>query len=91
MKNRGFYITSLIATGKEVENARVDFTKGPNLIFGGSETGKSHIMHLIEYIMGKRKLGVNCEVAEGAKYDTYYLEIATFDEDKPYTLSLIHI
>ena len=86
MKNRGFYITSLIATGKEVENARVDFTKGPNLIFGGSETGKSHIMHLIEYIMGKRKLGVNCEVAEGAKYDTYYLEIATFDEDKPYTL-----
>lgn len=44
MKNKGFYIKSLVATGPNVVDARIDFAKGCNLIFGKSDTGKSHII-----------------------------------------------
>lgn len=84
MKNKGFYIKSLIATGHNVSVARIDFTKGCNLIFGKSDTGKSHIMHLIEYLLGKKEL--KASVPEGLEYDCYYLEIAEYATDQIFTI-----
>lgn len=90
MKNNGFYITALVATGKEVPDSRIDFVKGCNLIFGKSETGKTHILHLIEFLLGKKnqsKDGINPKmVPEGEGYDCFYLEIAKYEDDKPYTI-----
>lgn len=84
MKNKGFYIKSLVATGRNVPDARIDFTKGCNLIFGKSDTGKSHILHLIEYLLGKKKL--EATVVEGREYDCYYLEIAEYSNDNTFTI-----
>lgn len=83
MKNKGFYIKSLVATGPNVVDARIDFAKGCNLIFGKSDTGKSHILHLIEYLLGKKELAT---VVEGQEYDCYYLEIAEYSTDNVFTI-----
>lgn len=83
MKNKGFYIKSLVATGSKVAEARIDFVKGCNLIFGKSDTGKSHILHLIEYLLGKKELAT---VFEGQKYDCFYLEIAEYSTDSVFTI-----
>lgn len=83
MKNKGFYIKSLVATGPNVVDARIDFAKGCNLIFGKSDTGKSHILHLIEYLLGKKELAT---VIEGQEYDCYYLEIAEYSTDNVFTI-----
>lgn len=83
MKNKGFYIKSLVATGPNVVDARIDFAKGCNLIFGKSDTGKSHILHLIEYLLGKKELAI---VVEGQEYDCYYLEIAEYSTDNVFTI-----
>ena len=85
MKNKGFYIKSLVATGRNVAEARIDFIKGCNLIFGKSDTGKSHILHLIEYLLGKNKL--EATVVEGREYDCYYLEIAEYSNDNIFTMT----
>lgn len=90
MKNNGFYITALIATGKGVPDSRIDFEKRCNLIFGKSETGKTHVLHLIEFLLGKKnrsKDGTNPQmVPEGKGYDCFYLEIAKYENDEPYTI-----
>lgn len=90
MKNKGFYITALIATGKDVTDSRIDFIKGCNLIFGKSETGKTHVLHLIEFLLGKTNKSKNVTnpqmVPEGMGYDCFYLEIAQYEDDKPYTI-----
>ena len=83
MKNKGFYIKSLVATGSKVAEARIDFIKGCNLIFGKSDTGKSHILHLIGYLLGKKELAT---VFEGQKYDCFYLEIAEYSTDSVFTI-----
>ena len=88
MKNKGFYIKSLVATGRNVAEARIDFIKGCNLIFGKSDTGKSHILHLIEYLLGKNKL--EATVVEGREYDCYYLEIAEYSNDNIFTIQRKH-
>ncbi|WP_289766557.1 AAA family ATPase [Bacteroides acidifaciens] len=64
-------------------DARIDFAKGCNLIFGKSDTGKSHILHLIEYLLGKKELAT---VVEGQEYDCYYLEIAEYSTDNVFTI-----
>ncbi|MCH5218092.1 MAG: hypothetical protein J1F07_06030 [Muribaculaceae bacterium] len=84
MTNKGFYIKSLVATGRNVAEARIDFTKGCNLIFGKSDTGKSHILHLLEYLLGKKKL--DATVVEGREYDCYYLEIAEYSDENIFTI-----
>lgn len=83
MKNKGFYIKSLVATGSKAVEARIDFAKGCNLIFGKSDTGKSHILHLIEYLLGKKELAT---VFEGQEYDCFYLEIAEYSTDTVFTI-----
>lgn len=83
MKNKGFYIKSLVATGSKATETRIDFAKGCNLIFGKSDTGKSHILHLIEYLLGKKELTT---VFEGQEYDCFYLEIAKYSTDTVFTI-----
>lgn len=84
MKNKGFYIKSLVATGRNVTESRIVFSKGCNLVFGKSDTGKSHILHLIEFLLGKKKL--DATVVEGREYDCYYLEIAEYSNDNIFTI-----
>lgn len=84
MNNKGFYIKAVIATGQSVQDVRVDFKKGCNLVFGRSNCGKSHILDIIDFLLGKRSNPK--EVKEGKHYDTFFLEIATYDDESIYTI-----
>ena len=78
MKDKGFYIKSVIATGKGMVESRVDFKDGCNLLFGPSEMGKSSVFSLIDFMLGKNespKLP-----PEGKGYDTFYMEFVTHED-----------
>lgn len=84
MKNEGFYIKSLVATGENVPQVKIDFVKGCNLIFGESDTGKSHVLHLIDYLLGKKDNPK--KVVEGVDYNCFFLEISLYSDDSTYTI-----
>lgn len=84
MKNKGFYIKSVIAVGEGMIISRVDFNDGCNLLFGPSEMGKSSVFSLIDFMLGKKdapKLP-----PEGQGYDTFYMEIVTKEDAASHTV-----
>lgn len=84
MKNKGFYIKSVIAVGEGMITSRVDFNDGCNLLFGPSEMGKSSVFSLIDFMLGKKdapKLP-----PEGQGYDTFYMEIVTKEDAATHTV-----
>ena len=83
MKSKGFYIKSIIATGDGKETTQVDFKMGCNLIFGPSDTGKSAVFSVINFLLGKN--GNPKEVPEGDGYDVYYMEFITLHDDNIHT------
>lgn len=88
MRNKGFYIKSVISTGEGMKTARVDFKEGCNLLFGPSDSGKSTVFSVMEFMLGK-SIGKNSmspkPVTEGKGYDTYYLEIVTNEDNTVHT------
>ncbi|EDT73890.1 hypothetical protein [Clostridium butyricum] len=79
----GFYIKELVIKGDSVEDARISFEKGLNVINGPSNTGKSFILQCINYVLGAEELK---DIKELKGYDKILLEIRSFDDDKPTTL-----
>ena len=49
-------IRFLLVTGPNTEPAIVEFGPGLNVIHGGSNTGKSYILRLIDYMLGASSL-----------------------------------
>lgn len=88
MQSKGFYIKSIIATGDGKETTQVDFKMGCNLIFGPSDTGKSAIFSVINFLLGKE--GNPKEVPEGVGYDVYYMEFVTLHDDNIHTAKRKH-
>lgn len=84
MKNKGFYIKSIIATGNGMKPSRVDFTRGCNLLFGPSEMGKSSVFSVIDFLLGKEDNPK--EVKEGKGYDTFYMEYVTISDGTIHTV-----
>jgi hypothetical protein len=70
-------IRFLLVTGPKTEPALVEFGPGLNVIHGGSNTGKSHILRLIDYMLGARTPPE--PVAEQAEYDLAHLGLALDD------------
>ena len=71
-----------------MKTARVDFKEGCNLLFGPSDSGKSTVFSVMEFMLGK-SIGKNSKspkpVTEGKGYDTYYLEIVTNEDNTVHT------
>ena len=84
MRNKGFYIKSVIATGDGMILSRVDFRRGCNLLFGPSEMGKSSVFSVIDYLLGKKETPK--EVKEGEGYDTFYMEYVTCSDSVTHTV-----
>ena len=84
MKNKGFYIKSVIAVGEEMITSRVDFKDGCNLLFGPSEMGKSSVFSLIDFMLGKNEAPKL--PPEGQGYDTFYMEIVTKEDAVTHTV-----
>lgn len=75
MNNNGFYIKKIVATGKDVEPAVLKLSKGFNLIAGASDTGKSYVFSIIEYMFGREELPK--PIPESKGYVKIYMEIET--------------
>jgi hypothetical protein len=67
----------LHVSGPKTEPANVDFVAGLNVIYGPSNTGKSHILQLIDYVLGAKNPPE--PIAEHALYDLVHLGVAMDD------------
>lgn len=63
----------LLVTGPASEPAVVEFGPGLNVIYGGSNTGKSHILRLVDYALGAKSPPE--PIIEQAGYDLVHLGI----------------
>lgn len=79
MSKKGFYIKSIIATGEGMKPSKVEFRDGCNLLFGPSETGKSSVFSIIDYMLGASS--EPNEVKESRGYTDYYMEFVTYEDD----------
>ncbi|WP_226640040.1 hypothetical protein [Bacillus tropicus] len=60
-------VEKLIVVGVE-KNYVVDFETGLNIIYGDSDTGKSSILNLIDYLLGSKKVYLYEEIEKKGKY-----------------------
>jgi hypothetical protein len=67
----------LHVSGPNTEPANADFLPGLNVINGPSNTGKSHILRLIDYVLGAQNPPE--PIAEQALYDLVHLGVAMDD------------
>jgi AAA15 family ATPase/GTPase len=80
MANKGFYIKSVVVKGEQVQDTQVDFVKGCNVIYGPSDTGKTSLYSVIEFLLGKSS---NPKIPlEGKGYTDFLMEIHTYGEEK---------
>ena len=70
------FIESVIVSGPDLPDAAVYFTKGANVVQGGSDTGKSYIVQCIKFALGSSKPPKPIEVSKG--YTTVRVK---FDND----------
>jgi len=78
MNKYGFYIKKLEVLGDTVKPSTIEFTKGLNVIYGASDTGKTFIYECINYMLGDSKVPkITIEEAKG--YTHCILEIETFN------------
>lgn len=80
----GFYISQVRCEGLGLSAAILELTKGANLITGASDTGKSYVFSVMNYIVGRSKEPK--DIPESIGYTDFYLEIKTFSDDRVYTL-----
>lgn len=74
----GFYLVRLSLKGEGVKTSSIRFEKGLNIVYGGSDIGKTFIYQCIDYLLGgavKPK-----EIKQSRKYNEYELEIKDYDE-----------
>lgn len=67
----------LHVSGPATEPANIDFVAGLNVINGPSNTGKSHILRLVDYVLGAQNPPE--AIAEQALYDLVHLGVAMDD------------
>lgn len=84
MELQGFYIKEFEARGEDVIPSHVSFEKGFNAVVGQSDTGKSTLFKLMDYVLGKSAMKIDLP-PQGDGFDTFFLEIHTYEE-KIYTL-----
>lgn len=84
MTKKGFYIKSIIATGAGMKTSRVDFSNGCNLLFGPSDSGKTTVFSVIDFMLGSKDKPI--DVVESHGYDTYYMEFVTYADKIVHTV-----
>lgn len=80
MELKGFYIKEFEARGENVPISHVVFEKGFNAVVGQSDTGKSTLFKLIDFVLGKSRNQIDLP-PQGNGFDTFFLEIHTYEED----------
>lgn len=80
MESNGFYISLFEARGSKASTVSLKFEKGCNVVIGKSDTGKTTLYNIIEYVLGKSSTDLTLP-PEGAGYTEFYLEIHTYEEN----------
>lgn len=70
------FIESVVVSGPDLPDAAVYFSKGANVVQGGSDTGKSYIVQCIKFALGSSKLPKSIAVSKG-----YTTVRVTFNND----------
>lgn len=52
----GFFIKQIVASGSGKTTSVIDFDHGANIIYGASNTGKSHVVACIDFMFGAREM-----------------------------------
>lgn len=73
----GFWISQICARGDDKPDAIVKLYRGLNVISGASDTGKSHLLGCIRYMMGTEDPPTSVPEADG--YDSLFIEINTYE------------
>jgi hypothetical protein len=81
----GFWIKQISATGPEKPTASIDLQKGANVITGPSDTGKSYLFSIINYVLG-RTTEPNQDIPEAMGYDCFNLTIQTHKDSHEFLL-----
>ena len=68
-----FYIAKLRISGDGKETSVVDFTDGLNIVCGPSNTGKSYIVEIIDFLFGSSRVPFDKTLG----YDTFEMVIKT--------------
>ena len=83
-------INQLVVVGRN-KNYTVNFNPGVNIIYGDSNTGKSSVLNLIDYLLGAKKFKLYPEIEAAARYavldvtlndDRYSIKRDIFDENR---------
>lgn len=82
---KGFWIYKITASGEGKEDAFITLQKGANIITGPSDTGKSYLFSLINFVFG-RSSPPDEDLPEGVGYDIFTMEIETFESKDKYRL-----
>lgn len=76
-------IDFLEVTGNKKKTARVNFSNGLNVIYGASNTGKSYVLKLLDFMLGADKLTKKIKEAKG--YERVSMGI-TLKDSKSYII-----
>lgn len=66
------HLSEVRLTGTNVKDAIVQFKPGPNVITGDSDTGKSYLLRLVDYVLGADEL--TKVIDEALDYETAWVE-----------------
>jgi hypothetical protein len=77
-------LRKIVIRGVGLRDAAVEFAAGANIIAGESDTGKSYLLHCIDYIFGAEKL--NKRIREAEAYEKLFVE---FENSSGEYLSLV--
>ena len=68
-----FYIQKIIARGTEKQASSIELIPGLNIICGPSDTGKSYVLEILDYLFGSDRVPV--DIKHG--YDSFAMVIQT--------------
>ncbi|MCB0646114.1 MAG: AAA family ATPase [Saprospiraceae bacterium] len=81
----GFWIKTISAQSATKKPASIELKPGANIISGPSDTGKSYIFSIVNFVLGRSSPPKN--IREGIGYTKFLLEIVTYSENQSYMLS----
>lgn len=73
MNNNGLYIKEFEARGENVSTSKLTFQKGCNVVLGKSDTGKTTLYSIIEFVLGKGSIDLTLP-PEGMVIQISYLK-----------------
>lgn len=81
----GIRLLRLLASGPDRENAIIKFSEKSTLIYGPSDTGKSHIFKVLNYLLGSDSVP-DVDLTEGEGYNFFFLEVGNTVTNETYTI-----